>query len=33
MDGLKLVKGNSFTTIIEVKAYKYNGEEIQDFDL
>lgn len=33
MDGLKLVKGNDFTTIIEVKAYKYNGEEITDFDL
>ncbi len=33
MNSLKLVKGNDFTTIIEVKAYKYNGEEITDFDL
>ena len=33
MDSLKLVKGNDFTTIIEVKAYKYSGEEITDFDL
>lgn len=33
MDSLKLVKGNDFTTVIEVKAYKYNGEEITNFDL
>ena len=33
MDSLKIVKGNTFETVIEVKAYKYNGEELLDFDL
>lgn len=33
MNSLKLVKGNDFTTVIEVRAYKYNGKEITDFDL
>ena len=33
MDKLKIVKGNTFETVIEIKAYKYNGEEIPDFSL
>ena len=33
MTDLKIVKGNTFDTIVEVKAYKYNGEEITDFNL
>ena len=33
MDSLKIVKGNTFDTVIQVKAYKYSGEEILDFDL
>ena len=33
MTDLKIVKGNTFETIVEVKAYKYNGEEITDFNL
>jgi len=33
MDSLKIVKGNTFETIVQVKAYKYNGEEILDFNL
>ena len=33
MDKLKIVKGNTFETVVEIRAYKYNGEEITDFDL
>lgn len=33
MNDLRIVKGNTFETIVEVKAYKYNGELIGDFDL
>lgn len=33
MNDLRIVKGNTFETIVEVKAYKYNGEEIPDFNL
>ena len=33
MDKLKIVKGNTFDTIMEVKAYRYDGEEIPEFDL
>jgi hypothetical protein len=33
MDKLKIVKGNAFKTILEVKAYTYDGEEITDFSL
>ena len=33
MDKLKIVKGNTFDTVVEIRAYKYNGEEITDFDL
>ena len=33
MSDLKLVRGNTFKTITQVKAYKYNGEEITDFNL
>ena len=33
MNELKIVKGNTFETIVEVKAYKYNGEEITNFNL
>ena len=33
MNNLRIVKGNTFETIIEVRAYKYNGEEITDFSL
>ena len=33
MSKLKIVKGNTFETVIEVRAYKYNGEEITNFDL
>jgi hypothetical protein len=33
MKRLKIVRGNSFTTIIEVKAYRYDGTEIKDFNL
>jgi len=33
MDKLKIVKGNTFETIIPVKAYKYSGGEMADFDL
>jgi len=33
MDELRIVKGNAFETIVEVGAYKYNGEYIKDFDL
>lgn len=32
-DKLKIVKGNTFETVVEIRAYKYNGEEITDFDL
>lgn len=33
MGDLKIVKGNSFTTFIKIKAYGYDGEEILDFDV
>ena len=33
MSKLKIVKGNTFDTVVEIRAYKYNGEEITDFDL
>ena len=33
MNKLKIVRGNSFTTVIEVKAYRYDGTEIQGFNL
>lgn len=33
MNDLRIVKGNTFETIVEVRAYKYNGEEITDFSL
>ena len=33
MSKLKIVKGNTFETVVEIRAYKYNGEEIADFDL
>ena len=33
MADLKIVKGNAFETIVEIRAYDYNGEEIIDFDL
>ncbi len=33
MNELKIVRGNTFNTVIEVKAYKYDGTLIEDFDL
>jgi len=33
MNKLKIVRGNSFTTVIEVKAYRYDGTEIEGFNL
>lgn len=33
MNDLKLVRGNTFETVSQVKAYKYNGEEITNFNL
>lgn len=33
MNDLRIVKGNTFETIIEVRAYTYKGQEIKDFDL
>ena len=33
MNDLRIVKGNTFETVVEVKAYKYNGDEIPDFNL
>jgi hypothetical protein len=33
MNDLRIVRGNSFETIVEVKAYKYTGEEFKNFDL
>ena len=33
MDRLKIVKGNTFDTRIEIKAYTYSGQEILNFDL
>lgn len=33
MNDLKIVKGNTFETVVEVRAYKLNGEEIENFDL
>ena len=33
MDKLKIVRGNTFETVIEIKAYRYSGEEITDFSL
>lgn len=33
MNDLRIVKGNGFKTTVEVKAYRYDGQEITDFDL
>jgi hypothetical protein len=33
MSDLRIVKGNTFKIAVEVKAYKYNGEELTDFNL
>ena len=33
MNDLRIVKGNAFETIVEVKAYKYDGEPLASFDL
>lgn len=33
MSKLRIVKGNTFETLIEVHAYTYQGQEMQDFDL
>jgi len=33
MNELKIVRGNTFNTVIEVKAYRYDGTLIEDFDL
>ena len=33
MEKLRIVRGNSFTTAIEVEAYRYDGTKIMDFDL
>jgi hypothetical protein len=33
MNILKIVRGNSFDTLMEVKAYRYDGTLIEDFDL
>ena len=33
MSDLKITKGNTFRTILEIKAYRYDGKEIEDFDL
>ena len=33
MNDLRIVKGNTFDTVVQVKAYNYNGEEITDFNL
>ena len=33
MDDLRIVKGNTFATVVQIKAYQYNGEEMADFDL
>jgi len=33
MDELKIIKGNTFSTVTEVKAYTYDNELIGDFDL
>lgn len=33
MNDLRIVKGNGFKTAVEVKAYRYDGQEITDFDL
>jgi hypothetical protein len=33
MNKLKIVRGNTFNTVIEVKAYRYDGTLIEDFDL
>lgn len=33
MSDLRITKGNTFRTILEVKAYRYDNTEIKDFDL
>lgn len=33
MNELKIVKGNTFSTAIKVRAYTYDGEEITDIIL
>lgn len=33
MSDLRIVKGNTFKIAVKVKAYKYNGEELTDFNL
>jgi len=33
MTDLKIVKGNAFETIVEIRAYDFDGKEIIDFDL
>lgn len=33
MSDLRIVKGNTFSIVVEVKAYAYDGKEIEDFDL
>jgi len=33
MNDLRIVKGNTFETIVEVKAYRYSGDLIGDFEL
>lgn len=33
MSDLKITKGNTFRTILEIKAYRYDGKETKDFDL
>ena len=33
MSDLKITKGNTFRTVLQVRAYRYDGREIKDFDL
>jgi hypothetical protein len=33
MERLKIVKGNTFETLVEVRSYTYDGEELTSFDL
>lgn len=34
MSDLRIVKGNAFSTSIQIKAYTYyDGREVEDFDL